>query len=1087
MITQEKERPLNIYKASAGSGKTHLLTGFYIKLLFVNELLPETHQGEMRFSEILAVTFTNKATAEMKTRIIDELYLLSTDPTTSHYWEDVTKAGTSKSDTRAVARIKEKATQLLVQILNEYSSFNISTIDSFFQRIVRSFARELNVPGNYEVELDSNRVFDAAVSAFMDKLDEKGNPRLFAWMKEFATNRIEEGSAWDVRKALLDNAEKVLSSETYRQHSDDIQAFTFDEKALTDYAKMLQDIVTNWRKKLKELGERGVNFIKDNNLDPNDFKYKGSGFISVYEKWQNGDVSLPGSRFIQGTEDPPLMYKKKPSQTVIDQLQALMQECLNHLQGTPYIHYRTALAIRANFYELGILAYIDREATQYCNDHNFMLLSSTTELLNRLIAQDDAPFIYEKTGTRIHSYMIDEFQDTSGMQWSNFMPLISNSLAERYQNLIVGDVKQSIYRWRGGDWSLLDSEINSYEPSSHHDDTKSLIVNWRSHPAIVDFNNEFFPDLAKQMDNILGNGSTRIQQIYADVRQKLPKPEEKKFDSQGLVEISFLAPKDEDGNPIEKPTKNDYVLEAQRRLPEKVIELQRNGYQASDITILCRYNAECQWAAEAMLRYKAEHPQCPYTLDIISSEALHLAARPVIQVLINLMRHLATPQSPILSAIANTAFRQLHGVPTDQALMQHFAVKVDDRAFRPELAHRPLYEMVEQLIAALPSTMLQTDAPYLQAFRDVVLEYASMKSSDLTGFLEWWDQSGHKRSISLPEGQDAIQILSVHKSKGLGKPAIVLPFASWDMDIDTSHGELLWCKPNVAPFALQDHDLLLPIKLSKELPNTIFSNDFQEERERAVIDNINTAYVAFTRAKEAMVILAPAPTDTSTRLEKWLKKYCEERCGQDPTLTLGDWQRGEKHRKSNKADNSEQKDDNAKDNQQKDELPSDDFTQSELPQITILHDPRKPDVTAKRRGTYIHAVLQDIKVADESHSIIERLYMRGDIDPSVIDQAEMTATIDRLLAIPEASQWFRSGLQVMNELSIMDGKGQLRRPDRIVIDESGHATVIDYKTGSSHTGYKTQVRSYMRLLRQMGLQQVDGYLLYIKDEKIVKV
>lgn len=1092
MIKQYKELPLNIYRASAGSGKTHLLTGFYLKMLFRPELLPETHSDEMKFSEILAVTFTNKATAEMKSRIIENLHLLATEPQKSLFWADVVPEGTPKTDNAAAERVRKKATRLLVKILNDYSSFNISTIDSFFQKIVRSFARELNVPGNYEVELDPDHVLDTAVTAFLDKLDAQGNPELFEWMVNFTHKRMAEGSGWDVRTALFDMARKMQNSETYRQNSQAIHELTSDRKALNSYASLLADTQREWRKALRQLGEEGQQLLSSNGMELTDFKYNGAGSVSCFERWANGDEDQPKTRFVNGTQDPATLYKKKDtSEAFVTALQRLMERCLDHLTGIPYRHYCTAKSIQANFYELGIMANLDQEVNDYCNEQNTMLLSSTTEMLSRLIGNDDAPFIYEKTGTRIHSYMIDEFQDTSAMQWDNFKPLISNSLAEQYQNLIVGDVKQSIYRWRGGDWNLLNSKINSYEPGLHYEDT--MDTNRRSLPSIIDFNNDFFPRLAKQLDERLDPTQAQIQQIYADVEQEVPEDKRGDDKPKGMVHIEFLKPTDQDGQPIESPKKEQNMEAAARRLPEIVIELQRNGFRPHDIAILCRRNNECRWAAETMLKYKQEHPECPYKLDIISNEALQISTRPAIHVLINLMRHLNSPDSSILTMIARSSLLQLEGHSADEALSLYFGLADEDRPFHPELIHHPLYEMTEQLIALLPSEAHKADASYLQAFRDLVLEFASSQSADLSGFLTWWDQTGHKRSIAIPEEQDAIQILSVHKSKGLGCPAIILPYASWNMDLDTSHGEIIWCKPDEAPFTL---DALLPIKLDNTLGNTIFEDEYQEERKCAIIDNLNTAYVAFTRAKEAMVIMAPTPNKADSSLESWLKNYCEYK-GATEAYTLGSWQRATDEKHDDKEAQAPATETSAAETSAEPEATADSpkpeapeeaaDAEAMLPKISILHNPNKPDVTAKRRGTYIHMVLQNIRTADEAKEQIRRLYLRGDIDPSVIAEDEMSAVIMRLLSMPEVSPWFASGLTVLNELTLMDNDGRQQRPDRIVIDSQRHVSVIDYKTGSSHNGYAQQVKRYMELLRQMGYTDVSGYLLFLKDEKIVQV
>lgn len=1107
MIHQDKDKTLNIYRASAGSGKTHLLTGFYLKLLFINDLLPETHSGEMKFSEVLAVTFTNKATAEMKERIIKELHLLSTNPLKSNYWADLAPAYNSQgkaSDEETARRIKKKATGLLIQVLNEYSQFNISTIDSFFQKIVRSFARELNIPGNYEVELDANRVLDAAMSNFLDKLNSKEAPELFDWMMNFSQKRMDEGSGWDFRSELQKLAQKVLSSEEYHSHSEAIRQFTSDKKQLTAYANMLDKIIKVWRDSIKQLAEQGRKVMSDWGLTEKDMKWSGSGTTSVFDRILAEDYSMPGTRFTDGVENPESIFKtKSPAQALLDQIQQVMRDIMDMMTGTAYCNYQTALMIRVHFYELGILANIDKELTEYCNDENVMLLSSTTEMLSRLIKDDDAPFIYEKTGTRVHSFMIDEFQDTSGMQWGNFKPLVSNALADGYQNLIVGDVKQSIYRWRGGDWNLLDSEINNFETPVQYQDTTSLTTNWRSLPAIVNFNNDFFPQLAAKLDQMIG--STRISRIYSDVKQRLPAKRTKPGEPHGLLKIDYLQPTDADGNEIAKPTKDELIEEAKRRLPEVIIELERNGFEAKDIAILCRKNSECKWAAEALLSYKHEHPECPYCLDIISNEALLIASRPSVQAVVNLMRHLLTPDSSILTTIAWSSYFQLEGLTTEESLSRYFELTEHERLFHPELAHRPLYEMTEELIGYLPEVARLRDAPFLQAFRDVVLDYTSKQSADLSGFLDWWDQTGAKRSISIPDGQNAIMIMSVHKSKGLGMPAIVMPFASWAMDMEPNADDLIWCDPKQKPFA---QDILLPLPLKKELEFTLFKDDYIAEREKAVIDNVNTAYVAFTRAKEAMVIMAPPATPNGTDLKDWLGEYCamqaatendkEEATGGNTKgkpkagakskiegLCVGPWLPEEEFAA---ADARYLEKLAAKKMEDKQAEPDDSKAKNhELPKITILHDPVKPDVTAKKRGTYIHLALQQIITADNAEQVISDLYLRGDIDREVIAEDEMQATIAHLLSLPKVRSWFAPNMQVLNEMGMMNDQDKMQRADRVVIAPNGTLTVIDYKTGQDHNDYRSQVSNYMKTFRDMGFAKVEGYLLFIKDEKIVKV
>ena len=1081
MIKLEKDKPLSIYRASAGSGKTHLLTGFYLKQLFLPDYLPETHSGDLRFNEILAVTFTNKATAEMKGRIIDQLHLLSQHPEKSKYWEDVNPGFKKSPD-----QIKAKARALLVDILNDYASFNISTIDSFFQKVVRSFARELNVSGNYEVELDIDKTLDATLSNFLDKLGEQGNREVFDWLVEFSDKRSEDGSGWDLRVPLLKMAKKALTSEEYRNHSQQIKAFTHDKKALAQYENMLRQIRKEWKENVCRLGNEGLETLQRYGLEIGDFKRSFPKKLNDFAEYDGTKKIELGSTLVSAAEDPGTWFNKTSQyahglgEEATAAIQDIFRRCVEHFTGQPFRLYQSAIAIEKNFYELGIMANLDEALKDFCNEQNTMLLNSTNELLARLIGPDDAPFIYEKTGTRIKSYMIDEFQDTSGMQWHNFVPLIDNSLSQGYQDLIVGDVKQSIYRWRGSDWGLLDSQLDTYHPSMHLEDEEALRENWRSLPAIIDFNNQFFRDVAQRLDQL--TSTTQVSRIYRDVQQLFP--EEKNGDkktAEGLVHIEFLNVTDEEGNIVESPNADQREAEAMRRLPLQIIKLQQQGFRPRDIAILCRRKKECCKVAETLLTYKQEHPDSPYGMDIISSEALLISARQSVQTVINIMRHLQAPESDIQRMVALSGFFQLEGYSPSEALDLYFRLDADENPFDRTLVHHPLYEMSEQIIGRLPQHVQQDDAPFLQAFRDLVLSFASNQGADLAAFLQWWDQTGNKRSIATPEGQDAIQIMTIHQSKGLGLPAIILPYASWEMDLDTGHDEIIWCTPDEEPFT---KDILLPIKLDKSLTNTIFADEFAEERLRAVIDNLNTAYVAFTRAKEAMIIMAPKSKGKAdgSRLEDMLNAYCCALPGEEDCFTFGSWQRPEK---------------DPDDEQDEDEEGAELIdvggesllfpAATPLPQVSILHSPSLPDITAKHKGTYIHRALQEIRTADDATDVIHALYLRGIIDPTIISEDEMQQTIAHLLDDPQVRPWFGQEMRILNEQPITDNTGKLQRPDRIVIDPQGRVSVIDYKTGRSHSSYRTQVLEYMDLLRQIGFKDVAGYILFIKDHRIVNV
>lgn len=1067
---------LYVYRASAGSGKTHLLTGFYLKLLFRRDLAPATTGRAASFKEILAVTFTNKATAEMKSRIIDELDTLAHTPAESPFYDDVNPHGEESEEA-----IRRRAAAVMQSLLNDYTDFNVSTIDSFFQRIVRTFARDLDLQGNYDIELDAGKILEIAVNNFLAHLDTDGNRALFEWMLDFSRSRIGEGGSWDFKRDLLALA-RVLTSEDYRTHADDIQRFTSDKAALASYAAAMQRKVHDFRTALRRIGASGQSALAAAELIAEDFAGKSNNPMHDFAKWANGEEKTPTKTFRAWVSDESRWFVKSSplrghlAAATVEALKAAMSEAVR-LWDEDYCSYATASVILRNIYQLGILADIDREMREYCAEEGIMLLSGTNELLHRLIDSDNSPFIYEKTGTRIAHFMIDEFQDTSGMQWDNFKPLLSNSLADGNLNLIVGDVKQSIYRWRGSDWGLLHAGLNDYEPAARRDDNATLRTNWRSLPEVVRFNNEFFPVAALALETALNETAREARHdltaIYADVAQQLPP--QRTTGPAGMVQVEFM-----EGDVVSK--QEAYVV---RRLPEIIIDIERQGYAARDIAILARTKDHCALAAETLLRYKAANPGSPWCLDVISGEALRLSARSSVQTLIALLRHINNPRSEILRAVAVTGFHRLSGCTAGEAIAR-YALSPDLHPSLRDLASRPLYEMVEELISLLPP-LDAGETPFLDAFRDLVLEFAHSKTPHLPAFLDWWDESGDSSSISMPEGQNAIRVMTIHQAKGLGMPVVIIPFASWGMDIQSRNSDILWCRPDDGDFARDG--LVLPINVNKKMADTIFHKEYEAERLRVMIDNLNVAYVAFTRAKEVLYLLVPpASSRNGLSLSKLLADYVGASTG---TQTFGSWPRVA----NPPADIS--------DADARRRIPAADaMTPSSpvgaasttstgrglrLPRLSLRKSRRQDTDERIRRGNLIHAALSAVTTAADAATRIDRLYDSGATDETLVSREEMKTLVADLLASPEARDWFAPRLRVLNEHPILSPDGSNQRPDRVVIRPDGTAIVVDYKTGAPHPAYRTQVKSYVRALADMGFTTVEGYLWYIESGRIERI
>ncbi|MCR5395717.1 MAG: UvrD-helicase domain-containing protein [Bacteroidales bacterium] len=1069
---------LYIYRASAGSGKTFLLTGFYIELLFRKELTPSLEGRDMLFNEILAVTFTNKATAEMKERIIKELNRLWHEPKKSDYYDRITQPD-SQGRRLSDSDISHRAHSILKDMLSDYSNLHISTIDSFFQQVVRSFAHELNIQGNYEIALDNDTVLDHAVTQFLLKLDRHKDPETYHWVELFSDYRLQNGSKWNIHQELF-SLSQALITEEYRKHSEDIRTYTSDRANLTNYVKMLDKMIRTWRTELKRIGEECCNWMEQRAMQPTDFSGGSRSAANNFVKWAKGEAVLNKtlSEWAENSDKwftAKSPWQKQLTETDKQSLLQLLQEAVSHMEGEAGQHYYSAMAIRQNIFQLGLLSQLEKEADDYCSEQGIKLISNTTQMLNALIDGESSPFIYEKTGTRIQSFMIDEFQDTSGMQWQNFSPLLRDSLGYDNRNLIVGDVKQSIYRWRGSDWELLYSRLNQFEPDKQAYDSNGnqLRDNWRSDRKIVAFNNAFFAYASKAFINAEPDNSalSKIVDIYADVEQS--------------TDAHNNAYQGKNGKPLPEGevifetlegTGSKYTASVSQRLPELVIALQQRGYQPRDILILCRKRKQCHVCAQALIDYRQQHPGMPYGMDIITQEALLLGHQPVILALVSALYLLLEPRSAYRQCMAGVTWRMLSDVTPAQAFADYFA---HPEAIRfDHLLNIPLYETVERLIAMLPDGP-NRQTGFLNAFRDVVLNYCNTEGPNLQGFLHWWQDNGHKCSVSTPNDQNAIRIMTIHQSKGLDGEAVIVPFAQDTLDIETQKSKIVWCIPRVAPFA--QPNLVVPIQLNANTPKSIFADEYNEERIRAIIDNINTAYVAFTRARHTMIILSPTPSQNgkTITLQRCLSDFVNNEWKQNDKITM-----------------------NADETETADAVPAPSGTTIEpnttTPDYvtkTTFHLPLikqtdyiPPSDSAAARGTTLHAAFSAVQHAADIETPIRRLFDSGRAVLQGCTLDEVISYVRDAINRPKVQAWFATDNRVLTEQDIITQSTHTQRPDRIVLTPDGRTIIIDYKTGAEQPKrHNRQVLHYMSLMEQMGFSNIEGYLWYVDSDKIVTV
>lgn len=735
---------LTVYRASAGAGKTHKLTGEYLTLLFT---------GPGAFRRILAVTFTNKATDEMKTRIVDELYNLASGRKSDYV--ELLKSTYSLTE----VQVRKQAAKILIDILHDYSAFNISTIDRFFQQTMRAFTREIGLQGGYGIEMDQELVLTTAIDNLLSDLEKPESKDLLGWLLRFAEDKIESGGEWNLRKDIMALSREVFK-ESYKAFSEAVGRDIEDKKALEDYKNELYGIIRSVEATAKELGERGLAILNKYGLKVTDFKGGSRSPLTLLDRLVQGEMKEPSATFIGLADNLDGCFTKTVSLGTRQIIGCAFEDGLNDcIKGIISLFdnltaYNTAREIVRYYYTLGILTDVSRQIAAYREEKNVMLIADTTELLSKVIEGSDAPFIYEKTGTHVDHYMIDEFQDTSGMQWNNFRPLIEESLAHSRDNLIVGDVKQSIYRFRNSDWKLLDEQVQAdFSPEVVHEET--LKDNWRSCRNIVEFNNALFTTLPGVLQTVYNEALsvsslseeqraaffTKIMSAYDKSFQQVPPPFMQK---DGHVRIEFLSGDDE----------KDWKEEALGRLPGVLEKLQDNGYALKDIAILVRTNQEGAQVADTLLAYKEEHPSNRYNYDIISDEALFVSGSTAVRFMVSLLRYLKNPEDRTNGQIALYSYQVLKG---------RFGVETP--AFPPEvvsvlqiLSRQSLYEITEGLFRLFADDFPENEQVFVQAFLDMVSEYTQKESADLNRFLN----GGTKRAAGkqLPHRMDRMRSVS---------------------------------------------------------------------------------------------------------------------------------------------------------------------------------------------------------------------------------------------------------------------------------------------------------------------------------------
>ena len=678
---------------------------------------------------------------------------------------------------------------------------------------------------------------------------------------------------------------------------------------------------------------------------------------------------------------------------------------------------------------MGLLSDIDREIKSYCKKKNIILLSESTDFLNKIIDGSDTPFVYEKIGGRIDNYVLDEFQDTSQMQWDNFYPLIKDSSDQGFYNMIVGDVKQSIYRWRNSDWSLLNDRIYKCFKGELND-APPLQKNWRSYVNIVEFNNDFFAraceNLQIKYNNDTDTSGSLIKDIYKSLKQ-IPVQNEP-----GHVKVTFIN-KDE--------SEEGWKFSVLQRLPSLISKLLSQGYSLNDITFLVRTNTDGAMLAEYLINNG---------FNVISEDSLLISSSGSVQKIVASLKYLSCFDDPISKFL----FKGEHIENKEQSL----------------------YGICEEIIMSM-TPQEREEGIFIQAFMDYVLNYITVSGSDISGFIKWWDEQGRKKSVSAPEGENSIKIMTIHKAKGLEFKVTVIPFMNEAFSRDRD--KILWCRAKSEPF---NSIPLLPIRLSSAINETIFSEEYKNEKLQSFVDALNLAYVSFTRAENELIIFSPLPkfkNDGSFSLSSTadlLYSIYNEKLNADKEYEIGDWSiRGEDDEKVKKAKAQTVREDGV-------------FLSIPIGKRLSLSFSGKDyfsEDNMRNNGVILHEILSRISTEDELKNSINESVSDG-----LIIASQVKAIYDNLnmrLESVRNMHWFDGSFIHHNEATVIDSDGNMYRPDRVMIKDD-RVVIVDYKfTEIRRSSYREQVSTYKSLMERMGFDDVSGYIWYLGDNTVEEV
>ena len=1038
--------------ASAGSGKTYQLAYKYVRDVIEN---PTTYRN------ILAVTFTNKATEEMKSRILKEIHLLAAGQRSNY---TVRLCDELALDEQTV---RQRAREVRSSILHDYSHFSVLTIDTFFQRILRAFIKELGIDLNYSIELDSETLLGRSTDALVE--DVATNRELQRWLTEFMHERMDNNKRWDIREGILS-----LGKEIFKERNKEAVGNACDKEELQRIVRQAESRAQAAKSIVTNIAQEALSLMSQNGVEHSDFNRSFTTFFAAVAENPRKEPTATVQQRAESTEG---WFTKKggspAAQAIVEQLRCLLADIITTQRKNTKLWNTTEL-IRENFRSFALLADLYDKVLQMCEQENLMLLSETKYLLSKFIADNDAPFIYEKVGARFERFMIDEFQDTSLKEWQDFLPLLHNAMSQSDGSsvLLVGDVKQSIYRWRGGDWKIL-SHLAAKNLGAEETAIINLDENWRSLPLVVNFNNDCIERVVRLDNGILNNSLesaanekriphslvTRLKDMLSTAYTKHAQHPRRKAEHDGYVNIT--------------------IFEEEPPIIERIKALLDKGFSPKDIMILVRGKSSGIKVARTLLDFKQQNDDPRYSFDVMTQEALIIGSAPIVKFIIAILGLAINPDNAIARAIYRRydCNEEAFGKALSEEELQ-FLQSI--RLLSPEAAF-------EQIVMHYNLAERPECTAYIQALHEHIVRFCIDKVADIALFLKWWEECGSSKSMSVEQSERTIEITTIHKAKGLEKPVIIIPYCDWALDPRTAKGTVgsyIWAE------AEGDEELArigrLPINTKSIIKESHFAPEYYREKVYSHIDNINLLYVALTRAAESLHIFIPQPSDAeemnNTVGKLLLSTLSGAECRQDkdgyPYYDFGEFA-GPCARKEGST------------------LSSHHILEAygthkadmrlRLPSQRYFEDEERVELSPRNFGILMHRAFADAESVEQIYESVEQMICDAVISHS--EGEKLRHEIGRVLDNPTIAEWFGGEwTQVRNENDIIVPHGEAsRRPDRVMI-KGRRAIVVDYKFGEEEREkYHSQLRDYMKLLTEIGHSPVQGFIWYVRLGKVVEV